>query len=340
MKKLIPLFLFLFGCSGADPSQLFSDAGTLQEASCDAGTDASDEADVAPPHILDASFDSGQFDLGIPITLPMRYLGGSVVAGPANVYFIWYGNWTDTKTAPILEDMMRNVGNSAWFQTNANYWEQFDVPADGGTDAMVPGPKFYVSGQVNFIQSVYVGYSEGSSDLVELDLQNVVQDVISRGQLPYDPSGVYYVLTSSDVSVKGFCSKFCGWHDNFNMQGQNVRMVFIGDTASCPNGCSLQPDYQDAGFPNSPNGDWSADGMASILLHELAETVTDPDPNIQSGWRDLFGFENADKCAWTFGQPYETSNYSIANVPIGTRDFMIQQNWIMDTDGGHCGLHP
>ena len=38
--------------------------------------------------------------------------------------------------------------------------------------------------------------------------------------------------------------------------------------------------------------------MASIIAHELEEAVTDPDLN---AWYDTRGYENADKCAWTFG---------------------------------------
>ena len=45
--------------------------------------------------------------------------------------------------------------------------------------------------------------------------------------------------------------------------------------------------------------------MASILAHELEESVTDPDLN---AWYDSRGGENADKCAWTFGTTYTAAN--------------------------------
>ncbi|PYT19407.1 MAG: hypothetical protein DMG59_00390, partial [Acidobacteria bacterium] len=75
-----------------------------------------------------------------------------------------------------------------------------------------------------------------------------------------------------------------------------------------------------------------ADGMASIIAHELEEATTDPDLN---AWYDVRGYENADKCAWTFGTTYATANGSTANMHLGTRDFLIQRNWV-NAAGGYC----
>jgi len=38
--------------------------------------------------------------------------------------------------------------------------------------------------------------------------------------------------------------------------------------------------------------------------------------------------ENADKCAWKFGTTYTTANGQKANMKLGARDFLIQQNWV------------
>ena len=63
--------------------------------------------------------------------------------------------------------------------------------------------------------------------------------------------------------------------------------------------------------------------MASIIAHELEETVTDPDLN---AWYDSRGAENADKCAWTFGATHTASNGSLYNMTLGSREYLIQQN--------------
>ena len=75
--------------------------------------------------------------------------------------------------------------------------------------------------------------------------------------------------------------------------------------------------------------------MASIIAHELEEAVTDPDLN---AWYDSRGMENADKCAWTFGTTYATGNGALANMHLGSRDYLIQQQWV-NASGGYCALH-
>jgi hypothetical protein len=62
--------------------------------------------------------------------------------------------------------------------------------------------------------------------------------------------------------------------------------------------------------------------------------VTDPNLN---AWYDRRGYENADKCAWTFGTTYTTSNGAQANMNLGGLNFLIQQNWV-NANGGFCAL--
>jgi hypothetical protein len=127
------------------------------------------------------------------------------------------------------------------------------------------------------------------------------------------------------------------------INGVDIKFSFVGDVEQCPDGCSVKPNYASLGYEKSPNEDWSADGMASVFVHELTEAVTDPDVTSNPAWTDPYGAENGDKCAWTFGTPYVTNNgCSLANVVIGPRNFIIQQDWIFDSTGtgsGACGLH-
>lgn len=285
------------------------------------------------------SLEAGLFDLRSPSTVPIQYYGGSVMTSPINVYFLWYGSWTNTKVPHILEDLIKNVDDSAWYQINTAYC-QAPLPDAGSIDAGVTESNLtlYVNGRVNFIQSVYLGYPNGSS-LQDTDIATIIGETVAKGALSPDPDGMYVVLVSSDVSVEEFCYSYCAWHDNQTILGQNFHIAFVGDTGACQH-CNLQAKYNSLGLLISPNGDWSADSMASVLLHELAETSTDPNPSSAIAWQDETGRETADKCAWTFGQTYLTSNGSAANMPIGNRDFMIQQNWVLDADGGHCGLTP
>ena len=46
------------------------------------------------------------------------------------------------------------------------------------------------------------------------------------------------------------------------------------------------------------------------------------------------GYENADKCAWTFGVDTTKTNY---NMTFGGRKWLIQRNWV-NKSGGDCAL--
>ena len=68
-----------------------------------------------------------------------------------------------------------------------------------------------------------------------------------------------------------------------------------------------------------------------MLVHEIEETHTDAMGN---AWFDRRGYENADKCAWNFGTTKTASNGGIYNVTIGSRNYLIQQNWVNSGSGG------
>src|SRR5207244_549633 len=84
-----------------------------------------------------------------------------------------------------------------------------------------------------------------------------------------------------------------GGHTHGTIAGADIKYSFIGNPDRCPSACEAQA--------TGPNGNAGADGMASIISHELEEATTDPDLN---AWYDRRGQENADKCAWTFGTTY------------------------------------
>jgi len=45
------------------------------------------------------------------------------------------------------------------------------------------------------------------------------------------------------------------------------------------------------------------------------------------GIQNIYGLENSDKCAGSFGQTSLTANGTRANVRLYRRDFLIKQNW-------------
>jgi hypothetical protein len=241
----------------------------------------------------------------------INYHGGPVLLGTTQVYFIWYGAWSGNSATSILPDLASNIGGSPYFNINTTY-----------TD----GSGHHVSNSVAYAGSTTDSYSQGSS-LSDAQIQQVVSTAVTSGRLPKDSHGVYFVLTSADVTASsGFCTQYCGWHTHGTIGGTDLRYAFIGNPDRCPSACEEQT--------TSPNANAGADGMASVIAHELEESVTDPDLN---AWFDRRGQENADKCAWTFGTEYTVANGSMANMKLGTRDFLIQQNWV-NAGAGSCAL--
>ncbi|MFY9573662.1 MAG: hypothetical protein WAV20_19865 [Blastocatellia bacterium] len=86
--------------------------------------------------------------------------------------------------------------------------------------------------------------------------------------------------------------------------------------------------------PPEPERDLAADAMASTMAHALSAIVTNP---LGDAWYDRYGLENADKCQGTFGQTYAAANGARANMKLGSRDHLIQQNWVNDRRG-RCAL--
>jgi hypothetical protein len=238
--------------------------------------------------------------------LPILYHGGPVMLGVIHIYYIWYGDWTGNTAPAILTDFADSIGGSPYFNINTSYTD-----ASGGR----------VSNTVTFAGSTDDDYSQGKT-LSDAAVEAVVTDAISDKRLPSDPQGVYFVLTSADVSESsGFCSQYCGWHTHVTSTGNDIKYAFVGNPERCLGSCAAQSE--------GPNGNAGADAMASIIAHELEETATDPDLD---AWFDASGAENADKCAWTFGPTYTAPNGALANMHLGSRDYLIQLNWTAGND--------
>src|SRR4051794_20270465 len=241
----------------------------------------------------------------------ISYHGGPLLLNGPNVYYIWYGNWSGNSAQTILENLASNIGGSPYFNINTTYYD---------------GSGNHVANAVNFVGSTFdSNYSYGTS-LSDADVQAIV-----AAQNPADTNGVYFVLTSADVNeTSGFCKKYCGWHTSANINSLDIKYAFVGNPDRCPKNCEEQT--------TSPNGNAGADGMASIIAHELEEATTDPDLN---AWYDQRGQENADKCAWNFGATSQAPNGSQYNLVLGTRhntrQYLIQQNWV-NASGGYCAL--
>jgi len=239
---------------------------------------------------------------------PITNHGGPVITGTVNIYIIWYGNWnqangSDTPAGQqIVRDFANSIGGSSYFSINQTY--------SGVTGSV----RF---GNANGVKETTDTGSRGTR-LRDADIQTIVNSAITSNNLPYDSNGVYFVLTSSNVSEQsGFCTRYCGWHTaGTPSAGHHIRYSFVGNAFRCLSACAAQS--------VGPNGNAGVDGMISVIAHELEEAATDPDLN---AWYDSSGAENADKCAWTFGSnQHQATNGAWYNVTLGSRNYLIQRN--------------
>ncbi len=240
------------------------------------------------------------------------YHGGPLILGGVDVYYIWYGHWTGwdgTAAKNVLTNLATHLGGSPYFNINTTYYN---------------GAGVAVANRVTYKGSTTDLYSHKTA-LSDLDVKEIVARALAKGALPMDSHGVYFVLTSSDVTAtSGFCTQYCGWHDHGKIAGQDVKFAFIGDPDQCPSACNAQT--------GTLTGSTAADGMASVISHELEEATTDPDLN---AWYSFKAGENADMCAWTFGAEKTAYGNVVYNMTLGSYNYLIQQNWV-NAKGGYC----
>jgi hypothetical protein len=239
------------------------------------------------------------------------------MTGSPAIYMIYYGNFTGSSTPDILNYLMSNLNGASYYKILQTYYQT----------SRTTGVSTFVSGYPVFGGAVYdTTYSIGKS-IDDTGVFNIVARQISQKKLPLSDNAIYFVVADAQVQENsGFCTAYCGWHYSDLLSNVWVKYSFIGSPARCPRSCSSQS--------LTPNGNLEADAAASILMHELVETASDPNVN---AWYDNSGYENADKCAWKYGTVYKSANGAYANMRIGARDYLVQQNWV-NANAGYCGL--
>ena len=243
----------------------------------------------------------------------ISYHSGPVMVNPITIYPIWYGNFssgTASSTKDILTHFMSNIGGSPYYNITTTY--------TNGSGAKVKN-------QVTLsTKSVVDNYSLGTN-LTDANIATLVNNAINGGTFPRDPDGFYLVLTAGDVGESsGFLTNYCGWHTYTSNNAVAIKYSFVGDATKGLGSCTAQS-------TNSPNGNPAADGMVSVIAHELEEAASDPQLN---AWYDTRGYENADKCAWNFGTQSTATNGSKYNMTLGGKQYLVQQNWVNAGSGG------
>jgi hypothetical protein len=212
----------------------------------------------------------------------------------------------------LIGTFLRGLGASPYWQINTDYY-------DLGT-----GSQRFVPGAVDYSQ--YWAHNQAPGGTVsDAAIQNEIIAGFANGSLSYDANTIYAVFSGPGVNLGGgFGTQYCAYHGKFTYQGKVV-IYAVQPYNYGVSGCQVQS--------VGPNAD-PADPEVNTLAHEVEEAATDPQLN---AWFDRRGYENADKCAWTFGTTYTVTNGAKANMAIGGKNFLIQRNWLNRGSGG-CAL--
>ncbi|KAI6706269.1 hypothetical protein NL676_009231 [Syzygium grande] len=226
----------------------------------------------------------------------LQYHMGPVLASPINVYIIWYGQWYQNQQATIRDFIysLSAPSSSASYPSVADWWRTVRLYTD----------------------------QTGSNITRDIALSGEFYDFkYSHGDphaLPLNPhNGLYLVLTSADVQVQDFCRAVCGFHYfTFpTIVGVTVPYAWVGYSGmQCPGICAYPfawPKYSGRPPPSTnggndimkpPNGDVGADGMISVIGHELAEVSSNPLVNAwYAGDDPTAPTEIADLCLGVYG---------------------------------------
>ena len=234
-------------------------------------------------------------------------LGKKVLTGDVNLYFIYYGvSWTASQKQ-LVEEFANGLGASSWYK------------------------KVYVDGALRVAKTI----STSGPDLSGTAIGDLIQKYVDNKTLPEDENGIYFVLSTpdvketirSDLGEASFCSDYCGYHISSLLEsGKRVQYGFVGNPSTqCPKSC-IPPENRS----NSPNKDVGIDALLSTLAHEITEAITDPlsDVTLERAWKDSQDSENADKCAYEYGETStDHASKSVYNLEFGGRKYLIQQNW-------------
>src|SRR4051794_30389309 len=128
--------------------------------------------------------------------------------------------------------------------------------------------------------------------LTDAQLQTEIKSVVARQGWASNPSTEFFLFTAKGIgscmdSTHCAFTQYCAYH-SWTGSGSSVLLYANQPYAGGVSGC-------DEG--QHPNGN-DADATLNVTSHEHNETITDQQGN---AWYDVRGYEDGDKCAWTFG---------------------------------------
>jgi hypothetical protein len=262
---------------------------------------------------------------------PISFNGGTLYSGQVAIYPVWVGNWTHARQE-LWNEILSNVITSLPENGQINTPDQLFA-----TDSLyfsllkpkVPTPSLSWPTE-NPSKAIAVAGS-GIIPVSIDDVATYIDTAITTGLVPSPTEAaakglkpIYVYIGANNTILNGFGTLYCGWHSWGTYLTTDAPYIALQDfTSSLLHACAWPTNRI-----TSPNGDPYADSMASVMVHEVIESLSDP---YFDAWYDANGWENADKCAWNFGPMKTGSNEAGTykyNLTSGDSRYLIQRNWL------------
>jgi len=229
----------------------------------------------------------------------LRYYGGPVMTGTANVYAIFWepGNNVESGYNSLIQRYFGDVNGTGLYHNNTQYTQS------GGS---YPSAEHLVASWVDTRSYV-------ETPLLDSDIQNEVSYAQSVNGWSSSIHNVFFVFLGRnenlcfDSSYSQCASNyFCAYHSYFGSNTIYAAMPYAASFSCNPGG------------PLPNNND--ADLTINVTSHEQMEAATDP---LLNAWYDLYGNEIGDKCAWIFG----TRSSNGGDVTWNGDSYLVQKEW-------------
>jgi hypothetical protein len=208
----------------------------------------------------------------------LTYGNGPVLAAPKMYVILWgYKKAGDPdNVAKLIQAYGQSVGGSGYNNIVTQYYEM-----TGKKKVDIGNPKNQFGGIWDDETPIPKSPNDG---------QVAAEALRGVAHFGFDPNGSYFVATAHGHATNEFKKQFCAYHSSV-VSGKNtvpyVNYPYIPDGG--------KPCGADAVTPAPADESAQDEGVTIIAGHELAESVTDPNP--YSGWNSVQG-EIADMCEW------------------------------------------
>ncbi len=259
------------------------------------------------------------------------YHGGPVLQSGTNVVAVYWASTPIFNNGPtpgtvgagstdgsLVGYFLSHLGGSSYFNINSTY-------NDGAGHA--------IANIVNYTRywANSTNAPSGTQNVSDAQMLAMLESGFNTpGVLTYDANTLYAIFTSGAVNLGGgFGTQYCAYHYHGTVTVGGVSKTVL--YAAMPYNAAYPGACTNGTLPPNGSAEVGADAEVNTLAHEVEETTTDLMGN---AWFDRRGYENADKCAWNWGTTTTLPNGGVANIVIGGKNFLVQQNWLNTGSGG------